>query len=47
LRHNGTARYTVAIVALVVLLSSLAFSKRSTGSMSDPPSGEPEAAVTA
>jgi K(+)-stimulated pyrophosphate-energized sodium pump len=47
LRHNGTARYAVAIVALVVLLSSLAFSMRSTGSMSDPPSGEPEAAVTA
>jgi K(+)-stimulated pyrophosphate-energized sodium pump len=47
LRHNGTARYSVAIVALVVLGGSIAFSKRSTGTMSDGDAGGAEAAATA
>jgi K(+)-stimulated pyrophosphate-energized sodium pump len=47
LRHNGTARYTIAIISLAILLGAIAFSKRSTGSMSDDPAGNPEAAATA
>jgi K(+)-stimulated pyrophosphate-energized sodium pump len=33
LQDNDAARYTVAVVALVVLLAAIAFSKRSTGSL--------------
>jgi K(+)-stimulated pyrophosphate-energized sodium pump len=47
LRHNGAARYSVAIIALVILLGSIAFSKRSTGSMSDGADGEAAPAATA
>ena len=47
LRHNGTARYSVAIIALVILGGSIAFSKRSTGTMSDGDAGEAEAAAAA
>jgi K(+)-stimulated pyrophosphate-energized sodium pump len=47
LRHNGTARYSVAIIALVILGASIAFSKRSTGTMSDGDAGGAEAAATA
>jgi K(+)-stimulated pyrophosphate-energized sodium pump len=40
LRHNDGARFAIAAVALVILLSSIAFSKRSTSML------EPEAAGT-
>jgi K(+)-stimulated pyrophosphate-energized sodium pump len=39
--NNSAARYSIAGVALVVLLSAIVFSKRSTGSMDDSPAVEP------
>jgi K(+)-stimulated pyrophosphate-energized sodium pump len=47
LRHHGAARYTIAAVALVVLLGSIAFSKRSTGSMADAEGAETQATAAA
>jgi K(+)-stimulated pyrophosphate-energized sodium pump len=47
LQHHAGARYAISIIALVVLLSSIAFSKRSTGSMADDSAGDEKAAVTA
>jgi K(+)-stimulated pyrophosphate-energized sodium pump len=47
LQHHAGARYAISIVALLVLLASILFSKRSTGSMSDDPTVDPEATVTA
>ena len=35
LRHNDTARFTIAGVCLLVLIGAIAFSKRSTGSIGD------------
>jgi K(+)-stimulated pyrophosphate-energized sodium pump len=43
LQHHAGARYAVSAIALVVLLGSILFSKRSTGSMSDDTSAEAEA----
>ncbi|MGC9960353.1 MAG: sodium-translocating pyrophosphatase [Acidimicrobiales bacterium] len=43
LQHHAGARYAVAGIALVVLLGSILFSKRSTGSMTDDTSAEAEA----
>ncbi len=46
LQHNSAARYGIAVAALVVLLASILFSKRSTGSMTDgPETGAPAAVV--
>jgi K(+)-stimulated pyrophosphate-energized sodium pump len=47
LQHHAGARYAVSIAALVILLGSIAFSKRSTGSMADDSAGDAKAAVTA
>jgi K(+)-stimulated pyrophosphate-energized sodium pump len=43
LQDNDTARYAISIAALIVLLGAIAFSKRSTGSLTatpEPPVGE-------
>jgi len=46
LRHNPTARFTIAGVALVILVGAIAFSKRATGSIAgaeeEPSSGPVE-----
>jgi len=47
LRHNNTARYAIAAVALAVLLAAIAFSKRKTGSMDAVPGGDAPASVDA
>jgi K(+)-stimulated pyrophosphate-energized sodium pump len=47
MRHHGAARYSIAAVALVILLGSIAFSKRSTGSMADAEGAETQAAAAA
>jgi len=47
LQHHAATRFVIAGVALVVLLASIVFSKRSTGSMADETAGETKAAVTA
>ena len=47
LQHHAGARYAIALIALVILLGSIVFSKRSTGSMADEPAGEPKARVAA
>jgi K(+)-stimulated pyrophosphate-energized sodium pump len=49
LQHHTAARLSIAGVALVALLASIAFSKRATGSMADAPTtpaGEPAQAAT-
>ena len=47
LQDNDSARFTIAGGALVVLLGAIAFSKRSTGSMTDSPSAPAAAAAPA
>ena len=45
LQDNDGARFAISGVALVVLLGAIAFSKRSTGSMTDSPSAPAAAAA--
>ena len=45
LQDNDSARFTIAGGALVILLGAIAFSKRSTGSMTDSPSAPAAAAA--
>jgi K(+)-stimulated pyrophosphate-energized sodium pump len=47
LEDNDAARYTIAAVALVVLLGAIAFSKRKTGGVTGTPAEPVPAAVTA
>jgi K(+)-stimulated pyrophosphate-energized sodium pump len=46
LQHHAAARYAISIASLVILLGSILFSKRSTGSMADDAAGDAPAAVT-
>jgi len=45
LRNDDGLRYTIAGVALVVLLGAIAFSKRATSAMDEPPPSDPEPAT--